>query len=449
MDRDHRLVVCAAGGSAGFLELPESRVDDERPYISGGERSLYELAVAAASLGMEVELRGHLNRTILDVLTGSAGAGPHVGLTPRAPDPRDIIVLPEALPRELIASAAMSNARSVMYLLAPPGLMGWSFRPEWAVPDITSVPVDAVGTPAAFRSISGMGFSLLTNSKGTAEAGRRAGVDVHWIGCGTPVPFPGARDKRFDVAVVEHNRWSAQAERVLAALGPVSVKRIPPTPSSYSLSAELADAGLLIWPSRLEGGTRVPREARAVGTVPVLLGSNPYRNRAEGEVVVDDLEAMAPEIRSLIGDRDRRERLGNQGIRSAAAEADWPAFVERVAGVIHSFASAPVPETADTWRELADHLRYQVNVERAGYLSRIAALETDIVRLDGGAQELRATADRMGRELGASEAELQALQSEIQLARDELAAYRHRFLSRLVDGSVLGPAWRRVKPSRR
>ena len=54
-----RLVVCAPLGERRHLELPGSTVGAGRPYISGGERSLYELAFAGAALGLDVELRGY------------------------------------------------------------------------------------------------------------------------------------------------------------------------------------------------------------------------------------------------------------------------------------------------------------------------------------------------------------------------------------------------------
>ena len=56
-----RLVICSGPSWGGMLELPESHVGEERPFVTGGERSLYELAVAGAALGLDVELRGTIN----------------------------------------------------------------------------------------------------------------------------------------------------------------------------------------------------------------------------------------------------------------------------------------------------------------------------------------------------------------------------------------------------
>jgi hypothetical protein len=155
-----RVVVCAPGGARGLLELPESRLNPDHGTISGGERSLYEIATAAATLGLEVELRGEICPQILDRITQSAGAGPRVHLEPRAPMPGEIVIVPEAYDIELFAAISLSHARGVVMLLAPPGLWGWSFRSGWRPPDPNSVPVDAVGTADTFRAIDALGLSM-------------------------------------------------------------------------------------------------------------------------------------------------------------------------------------------------------------------------------------------------------------------------------------------------
>jgi hypothetical protein len=72
-----------------------------------------------------------------------------------------------------------------------------------------------------------------------------------------------------DVAIVEENRWVSLAEEVVGRLDGVSVLRIPGIDSTHSLSEVLRPARILGWPSRVEGMSRIAREARAVGTVPV------------------------------------------------------------------------------------------------------------------------------------------------------------------------------------
>ena len=252
-----RLVVCSLAGSAGFLELPESRADGDRGFVSGGERSLYELAVAGAALGLEVELRGLINKPILDAIAEAAGARPRVDLDSRRPDSRDVIVVPEAIELRTLATLYLSNARGVMHLLAPPGLWGWSFLPGWEPVDPHMVDVHSVGLPASFRAIAAFGLSLWTNAHGIADAGSQAGVPVSWLGTGTPVPFSAPSAKTADVAIVEANRWAFEAEQLLSHLSGVKVLRIPPIESVYSLGEALAPAKILLWPSRIEGMSRI------------------------------------------------------------------------------------------------------------------------------------------------------------------------------------------------
>jgi hypothetical protein len=79
-----KIVVCALGGAVGPWDLPASRLV-ERTWIHGGERSLYELAVAAAAIGQDVELRGDISEPDLRDLRDAAGAAPAVGMGPRRP----------------------------------------------------------------------------------------------------------------------------------------------------------------------------------------------------------------------------------------------------------------------------------------------------------------------------------------------------------------------------
>ncbi len=45
-----RIVVCVLGEMRGTLDLPRSQVVDDHPGVTGGERSLYEIATAAAAV---------------------------------------------------------------------------------------------------------------------------------------------------------------------------------------------------------------------------------------------------------------------------------------------------------------------------------------------------------------------------------------------------------------
>jgi hypothetical protein len=229
-----RLVVCAPGGSRSPFELPESRWNEQRDLISGGERSLYELAVAAASLGWDVELRGAVNQAILERLCSAAGAGPKVGLSPRRPETGEIVVVPEVVDQQLLATVRLSGAAGVMCLLAPPGLWGSSFLAGWKSPDPRTVVIETLGRALSFQSIHDLGLAMWTNARGIADAAERAGVPVEWLGTGTPVPFPKPDLKSMDVVIVEENRWAAQAQEVIDRLSGVSVLRVPRLDSVYS-----------------------------------------------------------------------------------------------------------------------------------------------------------------------------------------------------------------------
>lgn len=420
-----RVVICSAAYSGGPFELPASEIREEHWFPSGGERSLYELAVAASSLDLEVELRGVINARILRTLTTAAGAAPRVDLPPRRPDPGDIVVLPEAPDLDALTALAFSQARLVMYLLAPPGLWGWSFEPGWERPDPLSVPLDSLGRPVSFQAISSFGFNLWTNSHGIAGAGERAGVNVEWIGTGTPVPFPEPVAKTCDVALLEHNRWRGWAEQVVEQLDGVSVRRIPPTPSVYSLSEQLAPARILVWPSRVEGMSRIQREARIVGTVPVALNTNPFAtsdDHGEGVVLVDDLDSLTREARTLLADRERLERLAGQAVQSAARQTDWNAFVGRVQTAIHKVVSGP-PAGSDVMDALGQH-------SWKGARRR--------------AEESAALIDEMRARLTQREHELASLQDRCEsLSRD---LERHRAW---LDGILSSWSWRLTAPLRK
>jgi len=435
-----RLVICSVAGAAGYLELPESRVGDTRAFISGGERSLYELAVAAASLGMDVELRGAINESILRTLTAAAGAGPTVGLDPRPPDPKDVIVVPETVDRDTVATMQNSSAKWVLFLLGPPGLFGWSFRLGWAPCDPLLVPIESVGTAATFEAIESFGFGMWTNALGIAAAGGRAGVGVEWLGSGTPVPFPEPPRKTFDVAVVDNNRWIRSARDVVDGLAGVTVKRIPAIPHAYSLCEALGPARILVWPSRIEGRSRISREARGVATIPVSLDTNPFATRAdhgEGVVLVHDLEEMTREVRVLLDDPHRLEKLATEAVEGAKAQVDWGAFVVRVEAAVSRVGEAPSRPSDFARESVSDHLRERerVQAERAAasVTTEVRRHEVEISALSAERSELVSTLARVTGELDVTAACLED-------ARSELVALRARLSIRLLDGA-LGRAW--------
>ena len=467
MARAPRLVVCSICGPAPPLELPESLVAPGREYVTGGERSLYELAVAAASLGLDVELRGAINGPVLHELVAAAGATPTVGLPSRRPDPRDLMVVCEAPDTDLLATAVLSSARWVMHMLAPPGLWGWSFLPGWSEGDPMRLPVDSVGTPQTFQAIAGLGFAMWTNARGIAAAGARAGTHVEWLGTGTPAPFPSPGPRPFDVAVVENNRWSRWADEIVARLGDVTVKRIAATPNVYTLCRPLSEAKILVWPSRIEGMSRLPREARAVGTVPVALDTNPFalpEDHGEGVVLVDDLDGIERETRALLDDPGRLDKLSAEAAESARAQTDWKTFAARVeAAIVATVDRFDRDDPSGHARDhLGDHLRNRAAAARQEIddlrsalgeaRSALQATDADgaVLREQIERLEVTLTSASMQRDgLVAEREELRVEHERLILAHEQatttLSAYQTRLSSRLLDRSVVGRAWGALK----
>ncbi len=153
-----RLVVNIVGDSAGG-RLAESRFVD-RPWLPGGERNLYELAFAAASLGHDVELRGWLDRATFAEMQAGAESTPRVNLTARRPTGDDFVVVPEGWrdPADY-AWIVLSDARLGLFVLAPPGLFGWPFaETDWDRPDPLSVSIEALARPEHFQAMRACGF---------------------------------------------------------------------------------------------------------------------------------------------------------------------------------------------------------------------------------------------------------------------------------------------------
>jgi hypothetical protein len=441
---DLRVTICSVGPEDLHLELPESRVGDDRRFPSGGERSLYELATAAATLGHHVELRGNISAPILETITTAAGAAPMTGMGPRPPEPGEIVVVPEGVFVPHLASAALpSGARPVIVLLAPPGLFGWSFRSGWTVPDPAVVPLDSLGTPETFRAIDGLGMTMWTNAGGIAAAGRAAGVAVTWLGTGTPVDFPEPQEKVYDVAVIMENRWYGAAEAIVEQLGDVSVLRIPAIANQYSLAEALSPARLLVWPSRVEGMSRISREARSVGTVPVALATNPFAeidDWGDGIVLVPDVESLANEVRSLLGDPALINSLAVAARRGARAQADWDAYRSRLAGALEQVAAVRPEDEARAeigalLRGSFASLRDEFASAREEFASAReefeAILATNLVEIEKTSTELK----RVCRELGRANGDLERTGAELSRVSGELARVKGEYASARLDSA--------------
>ena len=168
--------------------LPAS-VPMDNPKDCAGIRSLHELAVAVAATGREIELRGEFDMAVLTSLSEAAGAMPTVHLEPRLPTADDLVIILEGTPSMLDAAcASLSPAQYILFMLDPPGLLGWAFESGLTMPDPLVVSTSSIDTVDSFKNISECGFSVWTNSSRLASACIEAGVACTDIGIGYSLP---------------------------------------------------------------------------------------------------------------------------------------------------------------------------------------------------------------------------------------------------------------------
>jgi hypothetical protein len=325
-------IVLCKDGRHDLWELPPAEFT-ERTWVVGSERTLCELAAAIASTGREVELRGELSRPVVEEICEAAGARPTLDPQPRRLTPEDLVIVPEGwLDPSWVLKFVLGPAPAIAFVVAPPGLFGWPFTGGWTLPDPLTVAPDSVGRPEHYLALAALGFELWTHSPGIAESARGAGVECRFVGSGTPNPFPGPVEKRYDVVTVGSNRWAPLAESVVDRLNGVSHRAIPGVDHPRMLR-ELGAGRILVWPSRIEGHSRIQVEARAMGTVPVALSSNRFAGGLDeegGAVAVESVEEMPEVVAKLLGDPARLSRLSERAARSAREQVDWRAYVSRV-----------------------------------------------------------------------------------------------------------------------
>ena len=402
-----RVVVCSLGGTEDPWLLPAATPTD-RAWIHGGERTLYEFATAAAAAGFDVELRGEIHHPSLDEMTEAAGVSISArDLAPRRPGDDDIVVIPEGWTNPTAyLRVALSPARPILLLCGPPGLVGWDFTPSWAPPDLHTVDPDNVARADTFAAMQASGFELVSNVDALVERAEDGGVPCASIGTGRPTPWPSYDEPRsHDVTFLGHNRWADPARDVAREVGGATVLEIGER-SHADLTRELARAKVLVWTGRIEGAPRPINEARAVGTVPVVLRSPTlgHLGEEEGAVVVDTLDEMPSTIGSLLSDRSRWAMLSERGERVVRERTAWEPHVERVGRVLRSpqpdpgrsartaagmaldsmLGDAAVDEATDprALRRAYEALRRRNTVGRAALADRVAEarLELDVAR---------------------------------------------------------------------
>lgn len=380
------IVVRAGGRGRTPWELPGSRFRTRADgIVKGGRRTLYELAVAIAATGREVELRGVIAEEAFEGICAAAGARPLLDPSPRLPRTDDTIILPEGWPHPGWAPYVFSGARCIVMLLAPPGFAGWPYDDKpFERPDPLTIDLESVGRPEQFRAIAGIGCETWTQSRGVQRAAQDGGVECTWIGSGQPEAFPEPGAKDYDLVVVKHNRWASLALAVAERTGR-SLLRLPNSGHAAILRG-VGSARVLVWPSRVEGHSRIQVEARAMETVPVALATNPFAEGLGpegGAVLVDSLEEMPAAIGSLLDRPAELQRLAARARETARAQVDWDAYVERIDAVLDA---APPPRPAAAARhgivtELArDDYRLRERLERA----EAAAADPDAPPRRGG-----------------------------------------------------------------
>jgi hypothetical protein len=154
-----------------------------------------------------------------------------------------------------------------------------------------------------------------------------------------PAGFPPPHAvKDIDVLAVAGSRWWPLAQPVIEELERCGVRCATAPAGAHGHVIEmLGRARVLVHPSRVEGLSRLGREARAMGAVPVTLDSNPFAvglDAAGGAVAVGTTAEMPAAVIALLGDPERLARLSQAAIGSARREVDWDSYVGRLDAAI-------------------------------------------------------------------------------------------------------------------
>jgi D-inositol-3-phosphate glycosyltransferase len=326
----------------------EGAVPYDAQSIGGGIRTMYEIAAAIACAGRDVELRGAVSLPDLEGVCDAAGARPDLPGDARPLTAEDVVIVPEGIDDPALhARLALSPARTILMLLAPPGLVGWPFTGDWSPPDPLTVPLDAVGRPEHFRAAAALGYELWTHTPGLQAAVEAAGVPCKFVGNGVPGSYPAPPDQKdVDVAWLSRNRWAPLARPVVDELSGRGIECVTPGEVAHGeLLALLGRARAFLHPLRVEGHSRLGCEARAMGAVPVVLGSNPFGvglDAAGGAVAVDDTSEMAGAVLALLADGERLARMSATAQATARAQVEWEPFVARVVRALDE----PEPQAA-------------------------------------------------------------------------------------------------------
>jgi hypothetical protein len=327
---DARVVVLMPTRDAGWALQPAEPRDG---LIEGGRRTMHELAAAIACTGRHVEVRGGMSVPVLEELSEAAGVELELPTRSRLPTARDTIVVGEGVDDAAIyARLALSPARTVLMVLGPLGMFGWPFvEEEWTRPDFDSVDPGSLSRPEHFAGAAALGFELWTHTPAFARIAEASGQSCELIGKGSPLPFPEPGAKRdIDVLMLARTHFPRAWERLKAALESAGIRVTTlPVGSRAEVLDAFGRARLFAHPIRMEARSRVTSEARAMGCVPVVVGSNPFAEEA-GEL--SGLVAADPvgDLTELLASPERIESLAARGIEAARLEWAWAPYIERV-----------------------------------------------------------------------------------------------------------------------
>ncbi len=410
-----RVVVVVPEPNPASWNLPPAELH-ERTSIVGGLRTFHELAVAVARGGRKVELRGPVSRPVLDALADAAGVRVELPDEARRPTASDIVVVIEGEHDPFrFARYVLSPARLVLAMLAPTGQFGWPFVSPWTAESPLTIPLDGLALPEHLRAIAALDFDLWTHMKPVDELARTLGTPCTFIGSGDPTPLPSVPAvKDIPVAYLEANRWRPLAEEVAGKM--CTPVHMIAQGDHETVMGDVARAQVFLWPARVEGDGRLPREARARGTVVVGLSSNIYAtglDEASGAIAVDDLEQMPAVVEALLAEPKRLEVLSRAARRSAAEQMEWGPYVERVDSALTAIEARPEHPAVNARATFGERL-LDMGDERARAIKRVEELDL---------------------QLADATARVECLDRELASARDALADLARR----LDDGRAPAP----------
>jgi glycosyltransferase involved in cell wall biosynthesis len=177
------------------------------------------------------------------------------------------------------------------------------------------------------------------------------GLSCVLLGRGVPLPFPEpAAERDIDVLMLARSHWPDISRRLVEALeaAGLGVATLPVSGHSEVLEA-LGRARILVHPARAEANSRIVSEARAMGAVPVLVGSNPFAagvDEQHGALPVGSFDELPAAVTQLLADPPRLELLSARGRGTARDELAWEPYVERVDRALSSPAAARDPGRA-------------------------------------------------------------------------------------------------------